>query len=375
MSDIHELAESLEKKRLALLKVNLSGFTIGGFTWILEFFLLPENSLLIWRVLQLLGAGIWLGSFIALLSISLKIRKNPELRQYFNDELNAYNRLKTWKAGFISVMLVLAIFFILSFFLELNSALVLQTTLYIAISTVLAASIILEELLLIAHLQLDVDPERYEVWNWKHWAFFHWIINPGVVVGELLFGQRVPKVMLIDKQSGKTLTDSTLVPCPHCGTIHDGRTWSAENKTAYKNWHGLYCPNCGGIIPCLENATSAIIKAILFPFTYLFAAGAQSRWLSKQPTRYENIKFTETDLKKVPWFKMGLIFGAAMYVIMTLLLPLITQQERLFGDRLWYWLGINLVIWLLAGLAFGRAMKWMLGPNSPMVKGKTKKPA
>ena len=85
------------------------------------------------------------------------------------------------------------------------------------------------------------------------------MLNPGLAINELILGQRVPKIMLIDQISDKPFMERTYVPCPHCDTYHDGRTWSQQNNTAFKNWFGLYCPNCGDIIPCIRNWTSALI--------------------------------------------------------------------------------------------------------------------
>ena len=48
----------------------------------------------------------------------------------------------------------------------------------------------------------------------------HWIINPGLAINELLLGQRVPKTMLIEKDSSKSLQEKTKIPCPHCDMLN-----------------------------------------------------------------------------------------------------------------------------------------------------------
>lgn len=40
----------------------------------------------------------------------------------------------------------------------------------------------------------------------------HWIINPGLVINELILGQTIPKVMLIEREVKKPFYQRTLVP-------------------------------------------------------------------------------------------------------------------------------------------------------------------
>src|SRR5688572_8021958 len=103
---------------------------------------------------------------------------------------------------------------------------------------------------------MEFDREKYKVWNWKHPAMLHWMINPGLMINELLLGQRIPKVMLVEKDKSKPLGERTFIPCPHCKTVHPGMKWSPQNGTSYKNWFGFYCDSCDKVIPCLWNFTS-----------------------------------------------------------------------------------------------------------------------
>jgi len=94
--------------------------------------------------------------------------------------------------------------------------------------------------------------------------------------------------MLIEKDSSKSLQDKTVVPCPHCETLHSGLKWSTETN-AFKNWFGLYCDNCGGIIPCLTNLTSWVVFGLTFPVWFWFKKTGKNKWLEKQPMRYKNL--------------------------------------------------------------------------------------
>lgn len=201
---------------------------------------------------------------------------------------------------------------------------------------------------------MSYDP-KYKVYTWKNGLMLHWILNPGLFINELILGQRVPKVSLLDTSVDKPRIERSFVPCPHCNTIHDARTWSTTNGTVFKNWFGLYCPNCEAIIPCLINVVSFLLLALTFPIWGWFKKDLKEKWLAKQSERYENL-----DLETVPnalegkgWIKLGLGWGAFMFVFMTLVFPLFSGDEISSTSIL-----VGIPLWTLAGLGFGYAMKW-----------------
>ena len=81
---------------------------------------------------------------------------------------------------------------------------------------------------------MNYDKKKYIIWDWKNPVISHWIINPGLVVNELLLGQTVPKVMLIERKGNKPFYQRSFIPCPHCGELHSGLKFSVRNKTAFK---------------------------------------------------------------------------------------------------------------------------------------------
>ena len=204
---------------------------------------------------------------------------------------------------------------------------------------------------------MEYDKTKFKIWTWKNPVMLHWIINPGLVINELLFGQRVPKIMLIEKDSSKSLQEKTKIPCPYCGTLHSGLKWSTRNN-AFKNWFGLYCDNCGGIIPCLTNLTSYILLGLTFPIWYWFKDSFKTKWLEEQKNRFSKpLILTQADVK---WWNVGLKFGLSMFIMMTLIFPLImgeglTQRKILIG----------IPIWTIGGLGFGYTMKLINGKNKP----------
>lgn len=203
---------------------------------------------------------------------------------------------------------------------------------------------------------MEFDKNKYKVYTWKNWMYLHYILNPGLAFNELILGMRLAKIGLVEKNTDKPFIERNFVPCPHCNTLHDYKTWSGNR--AYKNWFGLYCHNCKQIIPCITNATSFIILAITSPLWYPFKNRLKQNWLKKQKKRFENIQNEELPFeiqKKHNWIISGLIFGILMYIFNVLLINTPTVEE-IFSSRGF----ISLMIWLIGGLGFGAFMKWYL---------------
>lgn len=200
--------------------------------------------------------------------------------------------------------------------------------------------------------------KKYKVYTWKNWMILHYILNPGIAVNEIIFGQRVPKVSLEDTTSDKPMIERSYVPCPHCHELHDGRTWSIDNGTAFKNWFGLYCRNCGEIIPCLINLTTLIILAITFPIWGWFKNDLKRRWLEKQPARFKEIaiEVDSNPYEGKKWIKTGLSWGLIMFLLISIGLPLLLNEGITLTAIL-----IGAVLWTIGGLGFGYFMKRYFG--------------
>lgn len=187
----------------------------------------------------------------------------------------------------------------------------------------------------------------------------HWILNPGLAISELFLGQRIPKITLIDRDRNKTLAERSFIPCPHCNTIHSSLKWTPHNKTAFKNWFGLYCDNCGKIIPCLRNVTSLILLTVTFPIWVWFKNRLKKKWLLIQKKRFS--KPLDLTTPGYNWISEGLSFGVLMFIFMELLInPLINGKGYDLPK-----LGIGLIIWILGGLANGFVMKKFLHRQIP----------
>lgn len=206
---------------------------------------------------------------------------------------------------------------------------------------------------------MEYDKSKFKIRNWKSAEMLHWIINPGLVFNEIILGQRLPKVMLIEKNTSKTFQEKTKIPCPHCGTLHSGLKWSTKNN-AFKNWFGLYCDNCGKTIPCLTNLTTFLLLSLTFPVWIWFKDKWKMTWLKKQPERYQNmdLKNVQNPFEEYGWIKLGLFWGLFMYIFMVLLFPLID------GEGLSTWkVVLGIPIWTIGGIGFGYTMKLINGKN------------
>jgi len=212
---------------------------------------------------------------------------------------------------------------------------------------------------------MEFSTARYKVISWTNWRMLHWIINPGLAINELIIGQRVPKVFVEDMSLDKPRIERTFVPCPHCETIHDSRTWSTRNGTGYRNWFGLYCPHCGGIIPCLTNATSFIILALTYPIWGWFKDSLKRKWLAKQASRFQDL-----DIESIPdpfagkgWIREGLSWGLFMFILTAIIFPLVDGTDIRPIRVL-----LAVPLWVVGGLVFGFVVK---GTMSKKGKGAT----
>lgn len=74
------------------------------------------------------------------------------------------------------------------------------------------------------------EDTKFKIWKLPHPMLLHWVLNPGLCINEVLLGQRVPKVTLIDKTSDAPLVERSYVECPHCQTLHNGQLWGGGKR-------------------------------------------------------------------------------------------------------------------------------------------------
>src|SRR5262245_24481146 len=80
-------------------------------------------------------------------------------------------------------------------------------------------------------------------WALPHPLLLHWIVNPGLVVNEILLGQCVARETYFCETCPGAKPTRAYLGCPRCGTWHPGSLWG--NKRAFGHWLGYVCPTCG----------------------------------------------------------------------------------------------------------------------------------
>lgn len=154
---------------------------------------------------------------------------------------------------------------------------------------------------------MQYDPKRFTIWTRRHPLILVWVLFPATILNELILGQRIPKVMLTDKESDKPWMERTYVPCPHCETLNDQRLWAKWNGLGH--WFGFVCPSCHQIIPCLWNVWSLAVLAMTFPVWYFPARFFRRRWLAYEKKRVAKVlERPLIQLKVVHWLLIG-VFG------------------------------------------------------------------
>ena len=202
---------------------------------------------------------------------------------------------------------------------------------------------------------MQYDKNRFKIQALPHPLILLWVLFPAFMFKELIFGQRVPKVTLIDKESDKPQAGRCYIPCPHCETLNDRRLWAAKGN-AFGHWFGLVCPSCHQIIPCLWNIFSLIILAITFPLWYFPVRFFRHRWTEKEKERLA--KVLERPLTQatsiIDSLSIGVVSGVSYWVMWVIF-------EVVWNGREWDLKTVleSLPISLVIGFVTGCSMRWL----------------
>jgi hypothetical protein len=204
----------------------------------------------------------------------------------------------------------------------------------------------------------EYNPAHFTVWALPHPFVLHWVINPGLAFNELILGQRLPKVILIDNRSDKPLFERTYVPCPQCGTLHDSRLWGKWN--AFGHWFGFLCPTCDKMIPCIWNIFSLLILVATSPLWFLPVRYLRPTWLQYEKRRLaRRAALPLIEANKINCFLLGtFMFGGIGWLAMSVAPQALRALKG--HEMVWRTIWIQLPVWLLAGLTWGTVMYfWM----------------
>jgi len=201
---------------------------------------------------------------------------------------------------------------------------------------------------------------HFKVWKLPSPVILHWVLNPGLAVNELAFGQRIPKVQLICEDCDEPLGARAYVPCPHCNAMIHGRSWGI--KHAFGNWLGYVCPQCGKRIPCLWNFTSLLILAITSPIWYLPYRFYFRDRIPAKPVFSAAGPLNSGGPKPIPkrkWFYMGAAWGFFMWLAMALAPAMRLYSSTHHFD--WRPVVIGIPVWVIGGAFFGSMMYFWMG--------------
>ena len=202
---------------------------------------------------------------------------------------------------------------------------------------------------------MQYDKNRFKIYALPHPNVLFLVLNPVLIINELIFGQRAPKVTLIDQKSDKPLMERIYIPCPHCETLNNSRLW--EKWNSFGHWFGFVCPSCHQIIPCLWNIFSLGILAITFPLWYFPARFFRRRWFEKEKERLANaLEQPLIQAKSINWVLIG-VFGWGVPTWVTVEVVLNVWSGREWDLIIMF---IQLPIWIVGGFAWGLFMRFFM---------------
>jgi hypothetical protein len=127
------LIEKLDKSRYNLIK----WFTLGWSIWFGGFILngLISNKLLhiLIVLLGLIGGVVYAINLFRLLKISKIVNGNIDLKNALNDELIMHNRLKSFRVGYWTLIVLISFFFVLSIYTSIPALVVCEITLFFGV--------------------------------------------------------------------------------------------------------------------------------------------------------------------------------------------------------------------------------------------------
>ena len=159
------------------------------------------------------------------------------------------------------------------------------------------------------------DKNRFKIQALPHPLSLLWVLFPAFMFNELILGQRLPKVTLIEKKSDKPLEERCYIPCPHCEMLNDRRLWATKGN-AFGQWFGLVCPNCHQIIPCLWNIFSLAILTVTFPLWYFPVRFFRHRWIENEKERLaDGLERPLLQATSIHSLRIGIVSGVSAWVM------------------------------------------------------------
>ena len=193
---------------------------------------------------------------------------------------------------------------------------------------------------------MQYDQDKYQLLQLPSPLLLFWAINPVIAMNELLLGQRLPQVTLIEKHNQQPLLERQFAPCPHCNVLNPARLWSSGNT--FGHWFGYVCPECSGAIPCLWSLTSLLLLAVSAPIWLLLKKPLQQHLQTKSLKRVRAMKMKpQQEKSQQPCIKTAQAIAVILFLFMLFV------QSR--GASLTFeQVSISLMTSCLLGIVFGQ---------------------
>lgn len=193
---------------------------------------------------------------------------------------------------------------------------------------------------------MQYNQDKFQLLQLASPQLLFWAINPVMAINELILGQRLPQVILIEKHSTQPMLERQFIPCPHCKALNPARLWSSGN--AFAHWFGYVCPECSGTIPCLWNVTSLLLLALTAPIWLLLKKPLQQRCKIKSLKRVIAMK---QKTAKVTHQQPCIKTAQATAVILFLFMSFIQSRAATLSVEQ---MSISLMTSCLVGIVFGQ---------------------
>lgn len=157
------------------------------------------------------------------------------------------------------------------------------------------------------------DASEWTVQDERDPTMLHWKLNPGLMVNEVLLGQRIPAEMWLCAACDLPRAERTWIPCRACKTLHPSLLWGKGN--AFGHWYGLFCPSCCEEIPCLRNVFARGAETALTPLSWMIRPLLAERWRRREieaATRHKLVVHEDPR-----WLRIGVVkFGGSMFALL-----------------------------------------------------------
>lgn len=135
-------AENLDKKRSQWIAINLIGFIIwDGMRILGNYFIHGEVHPLLF-ITEIIGWLIWTISLIWIIRTSKRINKDENLKTVLNDEYVVVSRLKSWRAGFISILITQVVILLIALTVTISGQLSAEISIFVGVGSAMLSFIV-----------------------------------------------------------------------------------------------------------------------------------------------------------------------------------------------------------------------------------------